>query len=404
MMKRRALCGPMILVLGLCVMGCVGTRPAASASTAAKPAVPVETQVALDPLLGLPPLPVPDDNPMSEAKIALGDKLFHDERFSSDGSVSCATCHERTKAFTDSPLSVSEGIMSAGTQKLTGTRNAPTVLNAAFNATQFWDGRSPDLEDQSLHPFTNPVEMGLKDHKPILELIRRDAEYRVAFKEVFGISPNKVTMGEVTKAIAAFERTAVSGNSRFDRWYFADEATLSDEEIAGFNVFVEKGRCVSCHVVEHTSALFTDHRFHNVGVGINRLPRQETEQLVEAFIAADYTKAEVDIQVLKDAKTSEIGRVAVTRNLTDIGSFKTPTLRNIELTAPYMHDGSVETLEDVVEHYNRGGASEDDEPINHFLSGGIRPLDLTDTEKENLVAFLKTLTSPSVVAAAKGEE
>ncbi len=122
--------------------------------------------------LGLPPVPIPEDNPQTPEKIALGEKLFNDERFSTTGEVSCATCHDPEKAFTDSPLKVSEGI-----DKLTGTRNAPTVVNAAYFTTQFWDGRSPSLEDQALHPFVNPVEMGLADHEPILEIVRTDPEY-----------------------------------------------------------------------------------------------------------------------------------------------------------------------------------------------------------------------------------
>ena len=150
-------------------------------------------------LLGLPEVPIPADNPQTAEKIALGTRLFNDVRFSSTGDVSCATCHVAATAFTDSPLQVSEGI-----EKLTGTRNAPTVVNAAFNRTQFWDGRSPDLEDQALHPFLNPVEMGLPDHDPILDVIREDKEYVKAFKAVFGVAEDAVTMDEVTKAIAAF--------------------------------------------------------------------------------------------------------------------------------------------------------------------------------------------------------
>jgi len=332
---------------------------------------------------------------MTKEKVALGDKLFHDERFSSDGKVSCATCHDRKKAFTDGPLKVSEGI-----KKLKGTRNAPTVLNSAFNRTQFWDGRSPSLEDQALHPFTNPIEMGLKNHEPILKIVRSDEAYKKAFKRVFGVPANKITMKDVTKAIAAFERTVIGGNSRFDRWYFKGEDTLTKEEQRGFNVFLEKGRCVSCHVVEHTSALFTDHKFHNVGVGINRVPKADVDRLVNEFMTANYKQEDVDVKVLKDAKTSEIGRVAVTRNLSEVGAFKTPTLRNIDLTAPYMHDGSLKTLEEVVDHYDRGGASSDNETITHFLSGGIRPLKLSDSEKKELVAFLKTLTSPDAAKDA----
>ena len=157
--------------------------------------------------LGLPALTYPENNPQTPEKIALGEKLFNDKRFSSTGEVSCATCHDAKKAFTDSPLKVSEGI-----NKLNGTRNAPTVINSLYFETMFWDGRSPDLEDQALHPFVNPVEMGLKDHQPILDIIKSDAEYTKAFKTVFDKSGDDITMTEVTQAIAVFERTIVSGN------------------------------------------------------------------------------------------------------------------------------------------------------------------------------------------------
>jgi cytochrome c peroxidase len=204
--------------------------------------------LAGEPPLGLPPAPIPAGNPQTPEKISLGDKLFHDTRFSSTGTVSCATCHDAQKAFTDSPLKVSEGI-----HKLTGTRNAPTVVNSAYFTSAFWDGRSPDLEDQSLHPFINPVEMGLKDHQPILKIVRTDPQYINAFKEVFGKSGEQVTMKEVTQAIAAFERTIVAGDSPFDRWYFGgDDKAMSPEAKRGFEVFVGQGRCVSCHTIEQT--------------------------------------------------------------------------------------------------------------------------------------------------------
>ncbi len=162
------------------------------------------------PPLGLPPVPIPADNPQTPEKIALGKKLFDDKRFSSTGQVSCATCHDEKKAFTDSPLRTSEGIKKAG-KALTGTRNAPTVVNAAYFAAQFWDGRSSSLEDQSQHPFLNPVEMGLKDHQPILKIVRSDPEYVKAFEQVFGKKGPQVTMKEVQQAIGAFERTQVAG-------------------------------------------------------------------------------------------------------------------------------------------------------------------------------------------------
>jgi len=351
---------------------------------------------ATSPPLGLPPIPYPEDNPQTAEKIALGDKLFHDKRFSSTGEVSCSTCHEIDKAFTDSPLRVSEGI-----HKLTGTRNAPTIINAAYAKTLFWDGRSPSLEEQALHPFVNPVEMALENHEPILEIVRSDPDYVKAFEVVFGKSGNAITMKEVTQAIAAFERTQVTGSSPFDRWYFGgDEKALNASQQRGFDVFVNQGRCVSCHVVEQTQALFTDNRFHNIGVGINDI-QDQVPALAQEFLKADATASEVDVEVLTDKRTSELGRFAITRGLDDLGAIKTPTLRNVALTAPYMHDGSLETLRDVVVHYNNGGVTEEGDPVNDFLSGGIRPLDLDDEQIDDLVAFMDALTSPEYAHLAK---
>jgi cytochrome c peroxidase len=346
--------------------------------------------------LGLPPVPIPPDNPQTPEKIALGEELFHDMRFSTTGEVSCSTCHDADKAFTDSPLTTSEGI-----NKLTGTRNAPTVVNAAYFATQFWDGRSPSLEDQSLHPFVNPVEMGLADHQPILDVIRSDPGYQKQFAAVFGVDGDDVTMDHVTKAIAAFERTQVAGDSPFDRWYYGSESeALTQQQKRGFDLFINQGRCVSCHVVEQTQALFTDNRFHNIGVGINDI-QHDVPELADEFLEADMTLSEVDVEVLSDPRTSELGRFAISHGFDDLGSFKTPTLRNIAVTAPYMHDGSIATLREVVEHYNNGGVTHEGDPVNDFLSGGIRPLDLTDDEIDDLVAFMEALTSPQFAKLAE---
>ena len=343
--------------------------------------------------LGLPPVPIPPDNPQTPAKIALGDKLFNDKRFSSTGEVSCATCHDPNKAFTDSPLVTSEGI-----NKLTGTRNAPTVINSAYYKLFFWDGRSIDMEDQAQHPIVNPVEMGLPNHEPVLQIVRTDPDYVAAFRKVFDKEPAQVTMKEVQQAIASFERTIVSGDSPFDRWYFAgDQKAISEQAKRGFTVFMNEGRCVSCHVVENDQALFTDNRFHNIGVGINRI-QNEVSQFAPAFLQAKASGADVDKTVLANPKASELGRFAVTETLDEIGAFKTSTLRNIAVTAPFMHDGSLATLRDVVEHYNNGGVTKKTDPVNDFLSGGIRPLNLTEEQMTDLVAFLETLTSPQFVA------
>jgi cytochrome c peroxidase len=345
------------------------------------------------PPLGLPPVPVPEDNAMTAEKIALGDKLFDEKRFSATGEVACNTCHDPKKAFTDSPLQVSEGIEKDG-KKLTGTRNAPTVVNAAYMTAQFWDGRSPSLEDQALHPFVNPVEMGLPDHEPILKIVRTDPEYAAAFQKVFGKSGDEITMDEVTKAIAAFERTKIAADSPFDRYFYGgEEDALTDAQRRGFDLYVNKARCVSCHLIEETQATFTDGRFHNVGVGINDI-QQDVPQLAEAYIEAGITGDEVDVEVLTDKRSSELGRFAVTTDFDGLGSFKTPTLRNTAVTAPYMHDGSKKTLRDVIVHYNNGGVTNEGDPVNDFLSGGIRPLDLTEDEIDDLVAFMDALTSP----------
>jgi cytochrome c peroxidase len=347
--------------------------------------------------LGLPPVPIPAANPQTPEKIALGKKLFEDKRFSSTGLVACANCHEAKKAFTDSPLRVSDGI-----RKLNGTRNAPTVVNAAYFASMFWDGRSPSLEDQSLHPFVNPVEMGLKDHQPILKIVRSDPQYARSFEQVFGKKGPGVTMKEVTQAIAAFERTQVAGNSPFDRYFYGGQAdALSAAQKRGFELYVNKGRCVSCHVIEQTQALFSDHRFHNVGVGINEI-QKDVPALAGEFLKAQATLAQVDIKVLGDKRTSELGRFAVDRSFEGLGAFKTPTLRNVAVTPPYMHDGSKKTLRDVVVHYNNGGVTKEADPVNDFLSSGIRPLGLTDPEIDDLVAFMEALTSPEYAGLPSG--
>lgn len=353
------------------------------------------TSVANSPL-GLPPLPIPANNPQTQAKIELGNKLFHDKRFSIDGTVSCSNCHDDNKAFTDNlPVSV-------GNKGKTGTRNAPTVINAAYNKLQFWDGREPDLESQSKQPLLNPVEHGLSDYEPLLAIVRTDTDYVAAFKVVFGTSGKAVTIDHVAKAIASFERTVLSGDSAFDRYYFkGDKSALSEPQVRGLQVFLGQGRCVSCHVIENDQALFTDGKFHNIGIGINQV-QQDVPRLAQAFLDAKNKGANVDIAVLTDKKSSELGRFAVTDELSQVGAFKTPTLRDIELTAPYMHDGSLKTLNDVINHYNNGGASNPGDKVNPYLSGGIRPLKLDNQQVNDLVAFMKALTgSKNAKLAAK---
>jgi cytochrome c peroxidase len=378
----------LLTVLTLSAAAVLAQAQTANGDSGKNPAAPASVPEAENPLLGLPPVPVPAENPQTPAKIALGDKLFRDARFSIDGTVSCATCHSDNQAFTDGKQ------FSTGHHGLIGTRNAPTVINAAFYKSQFWDGREPDLENQSKQPFVNSVEGGLADHEPILQIVRTDPDYKQAFLEVFGVSGGQLTLQHVAKAIASFERTLVSGNSPFDRYYFGGRKdALTAAQVRGFQLFTGQGRCVSCHTIEHDHALFTDSRFHNIGIGINAV-QDDVPRLAGAFLEAKIKGGDVDEMVLTDKKSSELGRFAVTDKMTEIGAFKTPTLRNIELTAPYMHDGSLKTLKEVIVHYNNGGVTPAGAKVNDFLSGGIRPLNLDDTQIDDLVEFLKALTSP----------
>ncbi len=344
--------------------------------------------LAAEPPLGLPPVPIPSDNPLTPERIELGEKLFNDTRFSSTGKVSCATCHKQEMAFTDG-LSVSEGI-----NQLTGTRNAPTVVNAAYLDSQFWDGREPTLEAQSAQPFLNPVEMGLKSHEPILQIVRTDPAYAELFLRAFGKRADQITMEEVRKAIASFERTLIAGDSPFDRYFYGgDKTAMSPAAIRGLEVFLGQGRCVSCHVIEQTQALFTDNEFHNIGVAAQRMPKNLDE--LSAAVTEVKEKG-TDIAVLSNPKTESLGRFAVTGELSDLGAFKTSTLRNIEITAPYMHDGSLKTLEEAVQFYNNGGRLEETDPVPELLDGGIRPLNLSEQQQADLVEFMKALTSPKL--------
>jgi len=370
----------------------------ADRTEAPQAAIQFVAQLLDEPPLGLPPVREPADNPTTAEKVRLGEILFNDTRFSSTGEVSCATCHDATKAFTDGPLSVSEGVNG-----LTGTRNAPTVINAAYLDSQFWDGRRPSLEEQSKDPFLNPVEMNLPNHDPILEIVRSDEAYGGLFQDAFGVTGAAVTIDHVAKAIAAFERVVVSGNSPFDRWHFAgEEGAISAAAERGFDVFMNDGRCVSCHTISQTHALFTDNKFHNLGIGFNKIAA-DTDRVVGHFLEIARTDQDVDEAVLGDAQMSEIGRFAVSREMQDIGQFKTMTLRNIAATAPYMHDGSLKTLRQVVEFYNTtiSPLEDQNQEPNPFQSGGIRPLNLTEKQMDDLTAFLETLTSPEFQEAAR---
>ncbi|HWR37270.1 MAG TPA: cytochrome c peroxidase [Clostridia bacterium] len=301
--------------------------------------------------LGLPPVPIPADNPPTVETIALGRRLYYDTSLSIDNTVSCATCHDPERGFGD-PKPVSTGVNGK-----TGVRNSPTVFNSAYYTTQFWDGRAASLEKQAEGPVENPVEMA-HTLKGVERRLSADPEYRAEFEKAFGSGP--ITFEMVGKAIASFERTVVSGDSPFDRWYYGhDERAVSDSVKRGFALFrdTKKGNCANCHTVEDKHALFTDNKFHNIGVGV------DGERLTDQ------------------------GRFQITNQDADRGAFKTPSLRNIALTAPYMHDGSHQTLKSVLDFYIGGTNS------NPHLDKQIHPLGfLTGQERADLLAFMEALT------------
>ncbi len=346
-----------------------------------------------DPPMGLPPVPVPEDNPVTEAKADLGEKLFKDRRFSRDGTVACATCHLPGDAFTDGQP------VANGVDGQKGTRNAPTILNAAYYDEYFWDGRRDRLEGQALDPLVNPIEHGLESHDRVLEVVRQDPDYRDRFREVFDTEPEPISMEHVTKAIATFERTLVTGSSPFDRWWsnrgYADYPSSAER---GFTLFFSQAGCTNCHTMGMGEATFTDNRYHNLGVGFDRIRGQAKELARKYRQMKDGTRTpEAGETILTDRQVSELGRFTVTLDEEDIGAFKTPTLRNVSATGPYMHDGSQETLMEVVEFYNQGGND------NPYLDRRLKPLNLSEQQKKDLVAFLKTLTSPKYRKDSEGD-
>lgn len=318
---------------------------------------------------------MPDDNELTDERIALGRKLYFDKSLSRDGTVACATCHDVSRGFTDQ-RPVSEGIGDA-----LGKRNAPTTMNALFFSTQFWDGRADSLEEQAKMPITNPVEMGHSTLEAALAAIADDPGYRELFRQAYGSEPN---IEDLAHAIAAFERTLVFLDSPFDRFLAGDEDAISEQARRGWELFNGKARCVSCHMLNQSQPIGTDNRFHNIGVSART---QNFEQLAtRALELLEGKGVDAVDQLAIQTDLSELGRFMVTKHRSDIGAFKTEQLRNVGITAPYMHDGSMRTLWDVMDHYNRGG-----EP-NPYLDGGIEPLNLSESEINAVVAFLFTLT------------
>jgi cytochrome c peroxidase len=304
--------------------------------------IPVLTgQQKLQIPLGLLPVQFPRENPYSPAKAELGKLLYFDPRLSADGTVSCATCHDPQRGFTDG-AAVSTGIRG---QK--GGRSAPTVINRAYGLIQFWDGRAKSLEEQAGGPMQNPIEMG-NTHGGVVSKLQSIAGYRPLFEKAFGSAD--FTIDHVTMAIATYERTVLSGNSPYDRYKAGNKKALSAAQVRGMGVYFDKAKCDQCH----EGVNLTLNSFHNLGVGM-------------------------------DKPNPDLGRYGITKDERDWGAFKTPTLRDISRTAPYMHDGSLKTLAEVVDFYDKGGIA------NKNLDERIKPLKLTDAEKADLVEFLKSL-------------
>lgn len=312
---------------------------------------PVGATIEIHPPLGLPPVPIPADNLPTADTIALGRRLFYDTSLSRDNTLACASCHKPEDDFSDGAK------ISKGVGGVLGIRNAPTILNAAYQPLQFWDGRALTLEQQAASPIADPLEMN-QPHEIFLSKLAKDPTYKTLFGKSFG-SPD-VTLGRVEKAIASFERTVLSGNSAFDRYqYRGDHSALTPAQVRGLALFInpQKGNCASCHTLNPQYALFTDGKFHNTGIGVG-----------------------------DEGAFGDVGRYHETKVETDKAAFKTPTLRNVANTAPYMHDGSLQTLRQVVDFYAGGGNS------NPYLDKEMKTIHLDGQERSDLVEFLKSLT------------
>jgi cytochrome c peroxidase len=349
-MSLRTFIIPAVIVLSWSACSTAPEQPKETKQAAA-PAKPIGPAIEIKAPLGLPPVPVPADNPPTAETIALGRRLYYDPQLSVDNTIACASCHRPDAGFAD-PDQFSKGVKGQ-----LGGRQAPPVLNSAHYTLQFWDGRAPSLEKQAEGPVQNPVEMAFT-LEAVEKKLSADASYKADFEKAYG--PGPITYEKVEKAIASFERTVIAGNSPFDRYqYGGDKKALSPAALRGLAVFKDpkKGNCAVCHTIEEKYALFTDNKFHNLGVG-----------------------AEGD-------KLKDQGRYDVTKNEADRGAFKTQSLRNVAQTAPYMHDGSLKTLKDVVDFYVGGGNS------NPWRDKEIKSLEhLTRRERDDLVVFLEALT------------
>ncbi|HKN25281.1 MAG TPA: cytochrome c peroxidase [Candidatus Acidoferrum sp.] len=339
-----------IFVLGALCLAALAFLPV-RAQSAGSPAMPIGKPVQIKTPLGLPPVPIPADNPPTEETIALGRRLYYDPILSVDGTISCASCHAPQFAFSDK-RPVSEGV-----GKKTGTRHAPTVINSAYFTLQFWDGRAPSLEEQVKGPMANPVEMA-HTLDGVVKRLQADPKYPGLFKKAWGT--DQISIDMVAKSIASFERTVIAGDSPFDEFYYGrNSKAMTPEAQRGLKIFMsaKKGDCAVCHTIGKDYSLFTDNKFHNLGVGAD-------------------TRGELN----------DVGRYAVTKVDADMGCFKTPSLRNLANRGRYMHDGTFPTVKDALAHYVGGGN------WNPHLDKEIHSLDvLTFDERDDLLQFLDAL-------------
>jgi cytochrome c peroxidase len=373
----------LLLVPGAATAGAAGERAAAAARRVATPP------------LGLPAVPVPPDNPVTAAKVELGRKLFFDRRLSHNGTMSCAMCHLPEQGFTNTELARPVGVEGRSVR-----RNSPTLLNVAYVPALFHDGRESSLETQVVGPLVERSEMGNPSIGHVIARIRALPDYRGLFERAFGAGPSVDRLGQ---AIASYERTLLSAASPFDRWYYAGETgALSAAAVEGFALFTGKAGCGACHTVGPRHALFTDHLFHDTGLGwYNTTLRAQAQAPVTVELAPGVTVAVARslVDSVGEPEPADLGRHEVTLDPADVWKFRTPTLRNVGLTAPYMHDGSRRTLADVVRFYDRGGHQ------HPGIDTRIRPLGLSEPEIAALVAFLESLTGDNTdTLAAEARE
>jgi cytochrome c peroxidase len=376
--------------MGLAIAVASALTNAAEPSTAAHGAMPMsEQQQRLDQLIGSSSTPAGIDptawasiylvagNELTPDRITLGRKLYFDTRLSKDGTVACATCHDVSRGFTDR-RSVAEGIGDH-----LGKRSAPTTMNAALMQSQFWDGRAASLEQQAQLPILNPIEMGHPDPASAMASISTDVAYVTLFQKAYGRAPNYDDLG---RAIASFERTLIFLDAPFDRFANGDSKALSPAAQRGLDLFNGKARCVSCHMINSSNPIGTDNLFHNIGVSARTKNFESLASQALGLLNGGDNSTEAIDKLAIETDLSELGRFLVTKKREDIGAFKTEQLRNVGITGPYMHDGSLKTLWDVMDHYNKGGET------NAYLDGGIEPLDLSENEINDVVAFLFALT------------